>query len=293
MIPGVILEHLTNLRPGAEFTGSPPRVKSSDGGLFFVKVGSASEAEQYAGEAESLKAIDAAAPGLAPHVYVSGEDEDGRPYFVSDYLDFGPLSDKAGTELAKRLALELHQYTSEHGFGFHVPTYCGATRMKNGWYSTWQECYSEMIKDLLGMLKSKGGRYSGLCSKGDKIVTSVIPKLLGSIHIEPALCHGDLWSGNAGSQRSTGLPVVFDPSSYFGHSELDLAIARIFGGFSSSFFETYHKYLPKTEPVDQYGLRAELYEMFHYLNHTVLFGGGYAGSAERKMDVLLKALPSI
>ena len=30
--------------------------------------------------------------------------------------------------------------------------------------------------------------------------------------------------------------------------------------------------MPKTEPVDQYELRGDLYEMFHYLNHTVLFG---------------------
>ena len=51
-----------------------------------------------------------------------------------------------------------------------------------------------------------------------------------------------------------------------------LAIARIFGGFLRSFFEKYHEHLPKTEPVDQYELRADLYELYHYLNHTVLFG---------------------
>jgi len=30
--------------------------------------------------------------------------------------------------------------------------------------------------------------------------------------------------------------------------------------------------MPKTEPVEQYELRGDLYELFHYLNHTVLFG---------------------
>jgi fructosamine-3-kinase len=54
--------------------------------------------------------------------------------------------------------------------------------------------------------------------------------------------------------------------------EPSLAIARIFGGFPRSFFEKYHEHLPKTEPVDQYELRADLYELYHYLNHTVLFG---------------------
>ena len=54
--------------------------------------------------------------------------------------------------------------------------------------------------------------------------------------------------------------------------QYSLAIARVFGGFPRSFYATYHKYFPKAEPVDQYELRMELYEMFHYLNHTVLFG---------------------
>ena len=46
----------------------------------------------------------------------------------------------------------------------------------------------------------------------------------------------------------------------------------MFGGIPESFFEEYYKHMPKTEPVDQYELRGDLYELFHYLNHTVLFG---------------------
>ena len=51
-----------------------------------------------------------------------------------------------------------------------------------------------------------------------------------------------------------------------------LAIARIFGGIPQSFFETYHEHLSKSEPEDEYELRGDLYELYHYLNHTVLFG---------------------
>ena len=51
-----------------------------------------------------------------------------------------------------------------------------------------------------------------------------------------------------------------------------LAIGRMFGGIPSSFLITYHQYLPKSEPEDQYDLRGDLYELYHYLNHTVLFG---------------------
>src|ERR1700722_14722288 len=46
----------------------------------------------------------------------------------------------------------------------------------------------------------------------------------------------------------------------------------MFGGIPKSFYTAYHEHYPKTEPVAEYDLRADLYELFHYLNHTVLFG---------------------
>ena len=119
----------------------------------------------------------------------------------------------------------------------------------------------------------------------------MIPYLLRPLRVDPVLMHGDLWSGNAKVDSLSGEPVIFDPSSFYGHNEADLAIARIFGGFPGSFFSTYHKHLPKTEPSGQYGLRSDLYELYHYLNHTVLFGGSYASSAGSKMDRLLQACP--
>ncbi|KAL0565606.1 hypothetical protein V5O48_016416, partial [Marasmius crinis-equi] len=258
---------------------------------YFAKLGSSSETEQFLGEAESLKAIDAGAPGLAPKVFASGVTEDGKPYFVSEYKDIGSLSTAAGITLGKRLATELHAHKSSKGFGFKVPTYCGATRMENEWFDTWAECYAAKIDELLGYLRKDGeSSYRELIRKGERVRDDVIPKLLGPLNIKPVVLHGDLWSGNAGTDSATGEPVIFDPSSYYGHNEADLAIARIFGGFPKSFYAEYHKHLPKTDPQDQYELRGDLYELYHYLNHTVLFGsGGYASSAMRKMDRLLEA----
>lgn len=46
----------------------------------------------------------------------------------------------------------------------------------------------------------------------------------------------------------------------------------MFGGIPDSFYTAYHEQFPKSEPQDQYGLRQELYQLYHYLNHTVLFG---------------------
>jgi len=296
-IPQIFLAHLQKLEPNAKFTASLPTIQSSAGTRYFAKIGSVSEKDQYIGEAESLKAMHEAAPGLSPRVFASGvidssddENSTGQPYFLSEYKDLGRLTGNATDVLAKRLATELHACKSSKGFGFDVPTYCGVTRQENGWYRSWQECYSEMIGSLLGKLKQKG-RYGDLCSKCEEVRRKVIPYLLGSLNIEPVLLHGDLWSGNAGTDQSTGEPVIFDPSSMYGHNEADLAIARIFGGFPPNFFTTYHEHFPKAEPVDQYESRADLYELYHYLNHTVIFGGAYADSAMQKIGRLLNSSP--
>ncbi|KAH9858025.1 fructosamine kinase PKL/CAK/FruK [Lenzites betulinus] len=274
-------------------------LRSSAGLRYFAKLGSSSDVDQYIGEAESLMAIERAAPGLAPKLIDCGliefdtkeRDTDvGRPYFLSEYKDIGSLSPTAAKALGKRLATELHAYKSPKGFGFQVPTYCGQTRQDNGWFETWTECFDALVGGLSDKLQAQGG-YEPLIKQIGEVRERAIPALLDHLTIEPVLLHGDLWSGNTGIDRGTGEPVIFDPSSYFGHNEADLAIGRMFGGIPESFYTTYHEHLPKSQPQEQYALRQELYQLYHYLNHTVLFGGAYAGGARQKMDRLLKEVP--
>jgi len=299
LLPPIFSRYLQLIEPGAEFSWSSPSISSSSGLRYFAKFGSSSERDQYIGEAESLKALYAAAPGLVPKLIVSGlvgsdgEESlsgDGDPYFLSEYKDMGSLSNQSATVLGRRLATEVHAFKSTSGFGFAVPTFCGATRLENGWYSSWEECYDALIEGLLSQLKRRGS-FSALCTKGEQVRKRAIPALLRPLVIHPVLLHGDLWSGNTGTDTKTGEPVIFDPSSMFGHNEFDLAIGRMFGGIPSTFITEYHKHLPKSSPEDQYNLRGDLYELFHYLNHTRLFGSSYAASAEQKMDRLLRAFP--
>lgn len=97
---------------------------------------------------------------------------------------------------------------------------------------------------------------------------------------------------------------------YIHHS---LSIARIFGDFPPIFFNAYHEKIPPAEPVEEYDTRSALYEVFHYLNHAVLFGvsmfpifirtfeliilfyryvsstqGSYASMARQKMGIVIR-----
>lgn len=110
-----------------------------------------------------------------------------------------------------------------------------------------------------------------------------IPDLFHDLDIVPALLHGDLWGGNV-AEDSSG-PIIFDPASFYGHSEYELAIAGMFGGFSGSFYSAYHSKVPKAPDFEK---RLKLYQLFHYLNHWNHFGSGYRGSSLSIMRNLIK-----
>ncbi|KAI9092590.1 fructosamine kinase PKL/CAK/FruK [Phlyctochytrium arcticum] len=270
------------------------------GQTYLVKQGPHSEKEHYEAEAESLRLMYAAQPGICPCLLECALDPDSDTMiFVSEYKSLKSLNAAAAGELGRMLAsMHTHSSSQAEKFGFSIPTFCGRTRMRNGWTDTWEETFDRKIGDLLDTLR-KDGSYNELCAKGDVLRKVAIPKLLKPLKTRPALLHGDLWcdlynrlifvmeSGNAGVNAETNKPVIFDPCCYYGHNEADLAIARIFGGFAPSFYESYHECIPPSDPVDEYDARAALYKVFHYLNHTVLFGMSYVSSAMREMDIAL------
>lgn len=63
-------------------------------------------------------------------------------------------------------------------------------------------------------------------------MSRAIPLLMDDISPppKPVIIHGDLWSGNVSTNKETGLPVVFDPSSCYAHNEYELGICKMFGG---------------------------------------------------------------
>jgi fructosamine-3-kinase len=71
--------------------------------------------------------------------------------------------------------------------------------------------------------------------------------------------------------------VVFDPASFYGHHEFELAIAGMFGGFNSTFYQAYHNLIPKAPGFE---VRHKLYQLYHYLNHWLVYLTGKSLLAE-------------
>ncbi|KAL1971654.1 hypothetical protein VTN31DRAFT_2275 [Thermomyces dupontii] len=196
-------------------------------------------------------------------------------------------------------------------FGFPVATYCGDTRQPNRFRASWAEFFAEeRLLTILAESERRNGRDPALRELVQRTVDSVVPALLRDGHlggekgITPVVVHGDLWSGNASTGRIVrprkvgggGMKdgedevgaVVYDPSACYAHSEYELGIMRMFGGFGKAFFDEYHAIVPKTEPVEEYNDRVTLYELYHHLNHHAIFGGGYRSGAVSIMQSLLR-----
>ncbi|XP_010577727.1 PREDICTED: ketosamine-3-kinase isoform X3 [Haliaeetus leucocephalus] len=167
-------------------------------------------------------------------------------------------------------------------FGFHTVTCCGYLPQVNDWQNDWVTFFAKQrIQPQMDMIEK---------NSGDREARELwaqlqlkIPSLFCDVEIVPALLHGDLWGGNVAEDDSG--PIIFDPASFYGHSEYELAIAGMFGGFSSSFYSAYHSKIPKAAGFEK---RLKLYQLFHYMNHWNHFGTGYRGSSLNIMRNLIK-----
>ncbi|THC90050.1 hypothetical protein EYZ11_010494 [Aspergillus tanneri] len=301
-------------------------VPSSDGQggeeerRYFVKTsrdGKAAE-EMFHGEYESLNAIADSVPGFCPRALAWGclEEGNGRSFFLAtEFLDLGVGGRIDQSSLAQRLG-QLHStpapadpQTGKRQFGFPVPTFCGDTKQPNRYHDSWAKFYAnERLLMILETSEKRNGHDVGLRDLVERTAHTVVPALLRDGHlgydrnghgkeITPVVVHGDLWSGNADRGRivASGRKedeevggVVYDPSACYAHSEYDLGIMKMFGGFGSSFFNAYHRLVPKTEPVEEYDDRLRLYELYHHLNHYAIFGVGYRSGAVSIMQKLIK-----
>lgn len=244
---------------------------------FFVKLNQADQLAMFEAEAIGLRQIIEAQAIRVPKPICVGVAGNSA-YIVLEWLELGRGNSQAWTELGRNLA-RMHQYQKSTAFGWERENTIGSTPQRNPWTSNWIEFFTQhRIGYQLELGALNGGRFrngAGLLER--------IPELLADHNPKPSIVHGDLWSGNAAVMQS-GEPVIFDPATYWGDREVDLAMTELFGGFPAEFYRGYDEIYP----IDSgYTARKTLYNLYHILNHFNLFGGGYESQANRMIDQLI------
>lgn len=254
-------------------------LEGGDGRRYFVKLNSARRLAMFEAEAEGLAEILASGAIRAPRPVCTGVDG-GEAWLVLEYLDMGGRG--SGAELGRRLA-DLHRHTGER-FGWHRDNTIGSTPQVNTPAEDWVEFYRERRLRQQFELAARNGAPRRLLERAERLLKGLAGLFAGYRPV-PSLLHGDLWGGNYGYAQ--GEPVIFDPAVYYGDREADLAMTELFGGFPADFYAAYRE----VWPLDSgYGVRRQLYNLYHVLNHYNLFGGGYLGQAERMTERLLAEL---
>lgn len=299
---------VTQVKPAGHSGGgciSQGQSYDTDRGCFYAKLNHKPEARKmFEGEMASLGAILQTDTIRVPKPEKVIDQPDGGAVLVMEHLNMRSLN-RQSAKLGEQLAdLHLHnqwlgekldresgivgkgpgQSAAEYidKFGFYTVTCCGYIPQVNDWQEDWVMFYTrQRIQHQMDLLEK---------SSGDREARELwaqlqlkVPQLFSEVEVVPSLLHGDLWGGNV-AELDTG-PVIFDPASFYGHAEYELAIAGMFGGFGSSFYSAYHSKMPKTSGFDK---RLKFYQLFHYLNHWNHFGSGYRGSSLSIMKSLLK-----
>lgn len=199
-----------------------------------------------------------------------------------DLVPFGAsrpaVQESLGASLAALHASVRFADVHQGRFGFGINNFLALTPQDNTWTPSWSDFFAKrLVAQVNAAFKDKPHARAPLSNADDvdtalkplmRTIVAGMPRFFQGVSVEPALLHGDLWIGNVGATKSE-VPVMYDPASFFGHSEFDLALPRMFGGFTPKFWDAYFERLPKAAGFET---RAVLYELFQNLNQLNLFG---------------------
>lgn len=242
------------------------RIETTEG-TFFAKMNSAEEfPKMFETESQGLDFLKEQSPFRIPKTIATGSIEDIQWILMENIRSASKRAD-FWEEFGRKLAI-MHKNSSGN-FGLDYDNYLGNLPQKNDRNETWEAFFAEMrIQPQLDLAKGNKKTSTEFLRLFDKMLSRIdryFPKE------PPAALHGDLWTGNFMTD-SFGEAVVFDPSVYYGHREMDLGMSKLFGGFDEKFYDAYHEEYPLEPGWEE---RIHVANLYPLLAHVNIFGGSY------------------
>ncbi|MBA82560.1 MAG: fructosamine kinase [Leeuwenhoekiella sp.] len=192
---------------------------------------------------------------------------ENKNFLILEYIASAPKTSNFDQIFGEKLA-KMHQTSS--AFGFIKDNYIGSLPQHNDEEPDAASFYiSQRLEPQFRLAQERGYTFDNLDSFYSRI-ENLIPDEAA------ALIHGDLWSGNF-MVSEDGQPALIDPATCYAPREMDLALMRLFGGFSNTVFESYERIFPLAADWEK---RIELWQLYYILVHVNLFGGHYYASAK-------------
>ena len=256
------------------------RARSGAASLF-VKTVPLRDAAVLAAEADGLCALTDSGCVRVPAVMCCTVHADaGLALLALEWLDLRAPDDGFGERLGRALArLHLTAPDSAGRFGWRRDNMIGGTPQRNRWsehtgVTGWIEFFgSERLCAMRDRLAASS--MLSLAEAVDALV-AVLPRFFEDGYVPRAtLIHGDLWQGNWG-MLADGTPVIYDPAVSCSDAEAEVAMMTLFGEPPTGFWSAYRNTMPSHRDDAR---RHVLYQLYHLLNHALLFGGDYVWQA--------------
>lgn len=247
----------------------------------------------FKGEYDSMKLINEIVPAFSPKPLAWGKCKESERHFIIFTFHKLREGDPAIPRFTHAVA-QLHTLSVKHNptgkFGFHVDTCNGTLAQDNTWTDTWEEFYARGMRRMLTLDQEARGPSQELQELSGPFFDKVIPRLLRPLEtpgrsIKPVLIHGDLWLGNVSVQEESEEPLMFDASAFWGITSVrylmencqlflsflsrvvdadgnpdELATLRTLeNDWAIECLESYHKHIPKSEPVEDWDARNAFY----------------------------------
>jgi fructosamine-3-kinase len=248
-------------------------VTLADGRNVFVKANDRADARLFPAEARGLAWLAEARALRTPEVVAVSPARAKTAFLVLEHLESRPrtrdFDERAGRGLAA-----LHRFGAPR-FGLDFDNFIGRLPQSNRGHATWATFYrDERLLPQLELARASR-RATSRMERGFETLFARLAELVGPEET-PSRVHGDLWGGNL-HVDDRGEPCLIDPAPYGGHRELDLAMMRLFGGFSPRVFAAYDEAFSLAE---EHAGRVALYQLYFLMVHVNLFGGSYGASVE-------------
>lgn len=247
----------------------------------FVKSAPRTGAAQLRAEADGLRALAATGCIRVPEVHALADLAGGGAALAMEWLDFRAPDAGFGERFGRALAA-LHTHPcplDPPSFGWRTDNCLGGTLQRNtplqppghgGWIAFWG-------RSRLGAMRDRLPAEAAALREAVDAVIARLPEFFTDGHLpRPALIHGDLWQGNW-DMLANGTPVIFDPAVSCSDPQAEIAMMELFGSPPPGFREAYVEAGGAWPPPE----RMRLYQLYHLLNHVLLFGGGYGAQALR------------
>lgn len=243
------------------------RLESFDKKYFLKVNSSANFPNLLKKEARGLDALNKTNTFSTPKILNIGEIGKDFQYLLLEWIETSTPTIIDWENFGRNLA-KLHQNTAKQ-FGWNEDNYMAIVLQPNKQTDSWSEFYANnRIMPMMKLLQNK----QLITSKQVKSAENMC-KQLGSIFPKekPSLIHGDFWNGNILANQKGDFTII-DPAIYYGHREMDIALAKLFGGFDDAFFDAYQEAFPLEKNSEE---RLPIAQLFPLLIHAYLFEGYY------------------